>query len=102
MPPVIGTRLTQQEHPHERILVFSGSKIGLAPTTSTVTEKRSFMYSTARAVEPSIACSGGRYAMRMYLPSDGPAPALVTYERRPFVSVNGAPSRSVIGSRPSG
>ena len=40
--------------------------------------------------------------MRMYLPSDGPAPALVTYERRPFASVSGVPSRSVIGSRPSG
>ena len=29
----------------------------------------------------------------MYLPSDGPAPALVTYERRPFASVSGVPSR---------
>ena len=29
--------LDADEHPHERILVFSGSKIGVAPTTSTVT-----------------------------------------------------------------
>src|SRR4029079_2091063 len=36
------------EDPHERILVFSGSKIGRAPTTSTVTGNRSVMYSTAR------------------------------------------------------
>ena len=60
------------------------------------------MYSTARSVDPSTACSGGRYAIRMYRPSDGPAPALVTYERRPFASLSGVPSPSVIGSRPSG
>ena len=49
------------------------------------------MYSTA-SFSPACACSGGRYAMRMCLPIDGPAPALVTYERRPFASVIGAPS----------
>ena len=59
------------------------------------------MYSTASFV-PAIAYCGGRYDMRMCLPTDGPAPALVTYERRPFASVSGAPSRSTIGSRPSG
>ena len=51
------------------------------------------MYSTASSL-PAIACSGGRYDMRMCLPIDGPAPALVTYERRPFASVSGVPSRS--------
>ena len=33
MPPVIGTRLTQTRILHERIRVFSGSKIGVEPTT---------------------------------------------------------------------
>ena len=41
------------------------------------------MYSTASS-SPTFACSGGRYAIRMCLPTDGPAPALVTYERRPL------------------
>ena len=40
--------------------------------------------------------------MRTYLPSDGAAPALVTYERRPFASTSGEPSSRTIGSRPSG
>src|SRR4029077_17978539 len=87
---------------HDRILAFSGSKGARAPTTSTVTGKRSSMYSTASASEPSTACSGGKYAIRRYAPSEGPAPALVTYERRPLASVSGVPSRNVIGSRPSG
>ena len=52
--------LDADENPHERILVFSGSKIGRAPTTSTVTGNRSVMYSTARSVDPSTARSGGR------------------------------------------
>src|SRR5487761_1473691 len=34
---------------------------------------------------------GGRYDMRMYLPSDGPMPAEVTYDRRPFASTSGDP-----------
>ena len=36
-PPVIGTRFTQHQDLHERILAFSGSKIGVEPTISTVT-----------------------------------------------------------------
>ena len=55
-----GDTLDADEDPHDRILAFSGSKIGRAPTTATVTGKRSFMYSTARSVDPSTACSGGR------------------------------------------
>ena len=35
-PPVIGTRLTQHEDPHERILSFSGIEGRLEPTISTV------------------------------------------------------------------
>src|SRR5256714_14965682 len=46
--------------------------------------------------------SGGRYDMRMYFPIDGPMPAEVTYERRPFASTIGDPSARTIGSRPSG
>ena len=51
--------LHADEQPHERILSFSGSKIGVEPTTSTVTGKSSFMYSTASR-PPAIAYSGGR------------------------------------------
>ena len=40
--------------------------------------------------------------MSTCLPTDGAAPALVTYERRPFASTIGAPSRVRIGSRPMG
>ena len=36
----------------------------------------------------------------MCLPSDGPAPALVTYERRPLRSVIGSPAAVRIGSPP--
>src|SRR5512145_3436685 len=81
----------EREQAHERILAFSGSKIGVEPTTSTVTGYCSPMYSTASSV-PAVACSDGRYDMRTYFPMDGAAPALVTYERRPFSSVIGEPS----------
>ncbi len=69
--------LDADEDLHERILALSGSKIGVEPTMSTVTGYSSRMYSTA-SFAPTCACSGGRYAMRMCLPIDGPAPALVT------------------------
>ena len=39
--------------------------------------------------------------MSRCLPTDGPEPALVTYERRPFASTRGLPSGARIGSRPS-
>ena len=60
--PAAGHRhaLDADEDLHDRILAFSGSKGARAPTTSTVTGKRSFMYSTASSCEPSTACSGGR------------------------------------------
>src|SRR5437660_12739037 len=77
---------------HERIRSLSGSKIGVEPATATVTGYRSLRYSTA-SCSPTFACSGGRYAISRCLPTDGPAPALVTYERRPFRSVSGLPSR---------
>ena len=61
LPPVRGTRFTQTRiFIQDRILRFSGSKTGRGPTTSTVTGKRSVMYSTASSFEPSTACSGGR------------------------------------------
>src|SRR5438552_18290048 len=86
------------ENPHDRILSLSGSKGGVEPTMSTVAGSSSVMYSTA-SCSPSFACSGGRYDITMCLPIDGPAPADVTYERRPCASVSGVPSRSVTGSR---
>ena len=60
--PAAGHRhtLDADQSLHERILAFSGSNGAVAPTTATVTGKRSFMYSTASASEPSTACSGGR------------------------------------------
>ncbi len=45
--------LDADEDPHDRILVFSGSKIGAEPTTSTVTGYCSPMYSTASRVPTS-------------------------------------------------
>ena len=59
------------------------------------------MYSTA-SCSPSFACSGGRYDITMCLPTDGPAPADVTYERRPWASVSGVPSRSGVKRYPLG
>ena len=44
---------------HDLMRAFSGSKIGVEPTTATVTGYRSAMYSTASS-PPSTACSGGR------------------------------------------
>ncbi len=69
--------LDADEDPHDRILEFSGSKIGAEPATSTVTGYCSPMYSTASRV-PTCACSGGRYAMSTCFPTEGAAPALVT------------------------
>ena len=40
--------------------------------------------------------------MSTCLPTEGAAPALVTYERRPFASTIGAPSVVSTGSRPIG
>src|SRR4029077_5014300 len=75
---------------HDRMRVFSGSNRGVEPTTATVTGKRSPMYCTA-SCSPSTARSGGRYDMRMCLPTDGPAPALATYDRRARGSDTGPP-----------
>ena len=76
-------------------------KIDVDPTICTVAGSSRHMYCTA-SCSPSFWCSGGRYAITMYLPTDGPDPALVAYERRPCASVSGEPSASVTGSRPSG
>src|ERR1700682_839644 len=92
--------LDRDQNSHARIREFSGSNSGVAPATATVTGYRSPMYSTAR-LAPTTACSGGRYAIRMCLPTDGPAPALVTYDPRPRRSTIRLPSRVRIGSRPS-
>ena len=46
--------------------------------------------------------SGAAVVIVPHKQGDGPAPALVTYERRPLASVSGVPSRRVTGSRPSG
>ena len=51
--------LDADEDVHERMRVFSGSKIGVEPATATVTGYCSAMYSTA-SCSPSRACSGGR------------------------------------------
>src|SRR3954465_9710478 len=59
------------------------------------------MYCTA-SFRPSWACVGGRYVISTCLPIDGPAPADVTYDRRPCESAIGVPSASTTGSRPSG
>src|SRR5882672_3390963 len=88
------------EDSQERMRRFSGSNSGVAPDTATVTWYRSPMYSTARP-SPTTACSGGRYAIRMCLPKEGPAPALVTYDPRPSRSTIRLASRVRIGSRPS-
>src|SRR5262249_10308294 len=80
----LGTPLDEDQDAHQqRTRVFSGSKSDRDPTTSTVTGYRSPMYWT-RSELPSTACSGGRYDMRTCLPTDGPEPALVTYDGRPF------------------
>src|SRR5262249_52448795 len=92
--------LDADEDVHERMRAFSGSNSGRLPATATVTGYRSPKYST-RSFVPSTACSGGRYAISRCLPTDGPDPADVTYDRRPLASVIGAPSGVRIGSRPS-
>src|SRR5487761_18119 len=58
------------------------------------------MYSTSSAV-PSTATSAGRYAISRCLPTDGPEPALVTYDGRPFKSTSREPSSDKTGSPPS-
>ena len=70
-------------------LVFSGSNSGRAPTTATSpgsarasTRRRASVALDARAPAAGTPC-------RMCLPIDGPAPALVTYERRPLASTSG-------------
>src|SRR5262245_32646534 len=85
---------------HERILALSGSNRGVEPTTATLTGYCSPRYSTSSGA-PTFATSGGRYDISRCLPTDGPEPAEVTYERRPFASTSGAPSAERIGSRPS-
>ena len=40
-------------------------------------------------------------ALQIVTATDGPAPALVTNERRPFASMIGSPAAVRIGSRPS-
>src|SRR5262249_23044038 len=92
--------LDADQDPHARTRAFSGSNSGVEPARATVTGKRCPRYST-ESCSPSRACSDGRYAIRRYCPSDGPEPALVTNERRPFASVSGVPSRVSTGSRPS-
>src|SRR5207253_2002710 len=47
------------QNSHERTRVFSGSKTGVASFVTTVTGKRSCMYSTASS-SPTFARSGGR------------------------------------------
>ena len=60
--------LRRRRRPHgrrayDRGRSFPASYNGRAPATATVTGRHSVMYSTARSVEPSTACSGGRYAI---------------------------------------
>jgi len=79
---------------------LAGSNNGVAPATATVTGYRSPMYST-RSELPSTATSAGRYAISRCLPTDGPEPALVTYEGRPLTSTRRSPAGERIGSPPS-
>src|SRR5438132_4324457 len=86
-PAVAGTRLMQTRtsmgaRSQLRTRVFCGSKSGVGPTTATVAGYCSPKYSTASLV-PAFACSGGRKLIRIVLPTDGPDPALVTYDPRP-------------------
>src|SRR5439155_8851654 len=83
-----------------RTRVFSGSNSERLPRTATVTGYRSPMYWTSSSF-PSSACSGGRYASSRCLPTDGPEPALVTYELRPFRSAMRSPSLVRFGLLPS-
>src|SRR4029079_4889278 len=84
---------------HDRMRVLSGSNSGVEPATATVTGYCSPRYSTSSGV-PTFATSGGRYDISRCLPTDGPEPAEVTYDRRPFASTSGLPSVERIGSRP--
>src|SRR5207245_1690576 len=82
-----------------RTRAFCGSKSGVGPTTATVAGYCSPKYSTASLV-PAFACSGGRKLIRMVLPTDGPDPALVTYDPRPCRSTRRLPCGDRTGSRP--
>ena len=100
-PPVAGTRLTQTRmftSPDAGVLGIEqrrragdrdGHRVALAEVLDEELRAR-----------PS-ACAGGRYAISRCFPTDGPEPAEVTYERRPFASTIDSPSRVRIGSRPS-
>ena len=72
----------------------------MAPATATVTGYCSPRYSTSSEL-PSTARSAGRYAISRCRPTDGPEPALVTYEGRPLASTRRSPDGRRIGSPPS-
>src|SRR5262249_15050408 len=111
--PVAGTRLTQTKmfigtpawapkpRPYAFMREFSGSNTGVVLATATSPGYCSPMYPTAGGLPP-WAGWGGKYAYRIYLPTDGPEPALVTYEPRPQRSTSRWPSRVRMGSRPCG
>src|SRR5699024_10972650 len=69
-------------HRYLRIRSLSRSNRGVAAWAATVTGYRSPRYSTANCW-PTTAWTGGRYAIRMCLESEGADDAEVTYARRP-------------------
>src|SRR5207245_10767710 len=89
--PRLRNPLDADENVQLRTRVFSGSNRERLPLTATFTGYRSPMYWTSNSF-PSSACSGGRYARSTCLPTDGPEPALVTYELPPFRSAIASPS----------
>src|SRR5260370_1210979 len=103
LPPTVGTRLMQTRismASQLRIRSFAGSNNGVAPARATVTGYCSPRYSTSSEL-PSTACSAGRYAISRCLPTEGPEPALVTYDGRPLASTRRSPAGDRIGSPPS-
>ena len=85
-PATAGTRLMQTRTfiGQARMRSFSGSNSGRDADDARRSPGTARRSTGRRAWLPSTACSGGRYAIRRCLPSDGPAPADVAYDRRPL------------------